>query len=269
MNENGTAPLTVRGTRVSNSLSDSTAEFALHEHAGIALNKLRLSGLAALSRDVPARALPQLRIMKSSVSEAVIGFNEIFAVFTAATILGEPSSITFGRAVQHAVTGDRSSYREAATPTMEHSGSPRAEPPGSMLERFVRALGGWKGLLAPDHFGAMAQHVERLLSDQEELDEDGVSPSLSSFDDLLSFLSSRPWDKAPAVGLNRRGQFSVSWTRARPHTDVTLTFLGESRVKWYVFGLGKKRNGSAAGTSDRADVIGILTQLGCDNWMGR
>jgi hypothetical protein len=251
LNENGTAPLTVRGTRVSNSLSDSTAEFALHEHAGIALNKLRLSGLAALSRDVPARALPQLRIMK------------------AATILGEPSSITFGRAVQHAVTGDRSSYREAATPTMEHSGSPRAEPPGSMLERFVRALGGWKGLLAPDHFGAMAQHVERLLSDQEELDEDGVSPSLSSFDDLLSFLSSRPWDKAPAVGLNRRGQFSVSWTRARPHTDVTLTFLGESRVKWYVFGLGKKRNGSAAGTSDRADVIGILTQLGCDNWMGR
>ena len=159
-------------------------------------------------------------------------------------------------------------YSEATTNTIDRSDLSIGEP-ATTLERFVRALGEWKGLLAPDHFDAMVQHVDRLLSDQDELDEDNIVPSPSSFDDLLGFLSSRPWDKAPAAGLNRRGQFSVSWTKSRPHTDVTLTFLGEGSVKWYVFGIGKKGNGSAAGTSDRADVVGILTQLGCDNWMGR
>src|SRR5262249_32496324 len=44
--------------------------------------------------------------------------------------------------------------------------SPRSslEQPVGILASFKLALEEWKGLLAPDHFDSMAQHVVRLLS---------------------------------------------------------------------------------------------------------
>ena len=143
-------------------------------------------------------------------------------------------------------------------------------PSPTILERLSQALAEWKGLLAPDHFDAMKFHVDRLVSDQGELDEDEITPSPSSFDDLLAFLASRPWSRAPAVGLSRNGQFSASWGRSQPaKSDVTLTFRGDGSVKWYVFGLGKRHMGSAAGTSERLDLPRILVGLKCDDWMIR
>jgi hypothetical protein len=140
--------------------------------------------------------------------------------------------------------------------------------PTPVVARFSRALDEWKGLLAPDHYDAMSRHVERLLSDQEELDEDGIVPSSSSFDDLLTFLAARSWIRSPALGFNRSGQFSASWSRGRPiRSDVTLTFLGDGTVKWYVYGLGRRRTGSAAGKGERLDLAEILSGLGCDAWM--
>ena len=138
----------------------------------------------------------------------------------------------------------------------------------STAERFARALGEWKGLLAPHHYDAMAFHADRLLRDQDELDEDGIVPSPSSFDDLIAFLAGRPWAKSPAVGLSAQGRFSGSWAHVgTPQSDVTLTFLGGGTVKWYVYGIGKKRTGSAAGTIDRPDLPGLLAKLECDDWM--
>jgi hypothetical protein len=114
----------------------------------------------------------------------------------------------------------------------------------------------------------MTDHAARLLGDQEELDEDGTVPSRSSFDDLLAFLSNRPWVKAPAVGLNRSGCFSTSWAPSgSSREDVTLTFLGGGLMKWYVYGLGRKKTGSATGTAERLDLQTVLAGLGCVDWM--
>ena len=240
MNQDITAPATLQGRRLRNSLSDATAEVALYEHSRAVLHGFWQSELAALSRGsyLSDRAdMATLRNMQSVVSAAVSGFHDAFAK----SRTNKPVQANFSI--------------DVSTPTV--------------LERFTRALGEWRGLLAPDHFDRMAQHVNRLLSDEEEIDEENTVPSPSSFDDMLAFLSGRPWDKAPTVGLNRRGQFSMSWGKSHPQVDVTLTFLGEGSVKWYVYGLGRRATGSAAGTSDRADVTTILSRLGCDEWMAR
>jgi hypothetical protein len=209
--------------------------------------------------------LSPLRNMAFIVSAAVRTCNDAFALHTAATF-GDVSSAI--HALRTATKGGRL-HAETTSELVDLTIISTENSPRTLLERFIRALGEWRGLLAPDHFDRMAQQVNRLLSDEEEIEEDNTVPSLSSFDDTLAFLSGRPWDKAPAVGLNRRGQFSVSWGKLHPQVDVTLTFLGEGSVKWYVYGLGRRATGSAAGTSDRADVTTILFRLGCDEWMAR
>lgn len=140
-------------------------------------------------------------------------------------------------------------------------------PPESAHDRFARALKNWKGLLAPNHFDAMVLHLDRLLGDQVELDDEGIVPSLGSIEDLLSFLSSRPWARPPAVGLTRTGQFAVSWSRPTPTRDLSITFLGNGSVKWYAYGLGRRGKSSAAGSSERLDLPTLLARLGCDGWL--
>ena len=186
MNQDVTAPGTARGRKPRNSLTDATADWALYEHARLALHNFRLSELAALSNGCYSSAhadIPPLRNMKAAVSAAVSEFNATFADCTAATRLGDVSSMMIARTALYRLENGGQLYSEATTNTIDRSDLSIGEP-ATTLERFVRALGEWKGLLAPDHFDAMVQHVDRLLSDQDELDEDNIVPSPSSFDDF-------------------------------------------------------------------------------------
>lgn len=269
MNQDVTAPANVRGAQSGVFLTDATSEAMFCKPVRAALHKLRTSELGALSRtwDPSTQAnTTLLQNMRMVISEVVSTFNQTFTAHPAAVL--QISGITNVQFVLHGFELGGHLHSEA-TYTPNRPELAAEELPLTTLERFVRALSEWKGLLAPDHFDAMARHVNRLLSDQEELDEDNITPSPNSFDDMLSFLSGQPWDRAPAVGLNRRGQFSVSWGKSRPKVDVTLTFLGEGSIKWYVYGLGRKSTSSAAGTSDRPDLTTILSRLGCDDWMAR
>jgi hypothetical protein len=142
-----------------------------------------------------------------------------------------------------------------------------ADADETLLARSLRVLERWRGLLAPHHFEAMLAHLRRLLGDEEELAEDGICLSVASLDDLLCFLAGRTWARAPAAGMNKAGQFSISWTSRNSQTDITLTFLGDSKAKWYAYGLGRHHTGSVAGTSEVRELGAILTGLGCDSWM--
>ncbi len=136
-------------------------------------------------------------------------------------------------------------------------------------QQFEEALLRWRGLVAPHHLEAMQAHVERLLGDEDELREDDISPSMRSFDELLEFLARRRWARPPAVGLDRRGCFSLSWIRARDiRADLTLTFLGDGLVRWYFFDASNPGApiSSAAGTAQRKDLSRILAGFGCEKW---
>lgn len=262
-------PITLRG-QFRDSSSGQTAGLVLTRHVRLLLDDFQLSleDTASAVREPSRPEMSPLRQLEMTSVTVLSALNQLHATYAAAARMGD-LSITALRVSGHSLRNAAYVFCGTVTDVPVRTEPLKAAPPATTIERFARALSEWKGLLAPDHFDALVQHIERLLSDQEELDEDGITPSSSSFDDLLSFLSSRPWDKAPAVGLNRKGQFLVSWTRSHPYTDVTLAFLGEGSIKWYVFGLGRKGHGSAAGTSDRGDLAGILISLGCDYWMAR
>lgn len=261
MNQDVTAPENLPGNLIGNLLSDETGELTLRGYAHAARDNLRLRELTALSRwGQPTQAdVPPLHVLASAISSVLSVFNQTFATYPAPKIL--VNAVGFAALVSEA--------GGLGTQTTTNPIDRETTSTDSTVERFSRALAEWRGLLAPDHFDAMVRHIDRLLSDEEELEEDNVVPSLSSFDDMLAFLSGRPWVRTPAAGLNRRGQFSISWGKAHPQVDVTLTFLGEGSVKWYLYGLGKRRIGSAVGTSDRADLPTMLSRLGCDEWMAR
>jgi hypothetical protein len=270
LNQDATASTTLPSVKITGSLSDATTDLVLREHAWWAGGNLRLRELATRSCDLAQLAQVAMLPVRDMASLAPSVLKARSHAWAAAFV---------SRDVSNALLMDCSELRkleqhgrllaETASVVTNLSKLRRKTSSETTVKRFSEALGEWRGLLAPDHFDAMTRQIDRLLSDQEELDEDKIVPSLSSFDDLLAFLSARPWDRAPAVGLNKRGHFSVSWGKPHPHTDVTLTFLGEGSVKWYVFGLGRRRTGSAAGTSDRADLTTVLSPLGCDEWMAR
>jgi len=262
LTQNASMPVTARATTV----SDATAEHALHDHARFARNSL--SELTALSRNLPLPETVRLQNKTSLALAVMSAFTNDLSTWAAPVHLSGRFGATLGRAAFERVALSGACSAMIAADAGQSTSSKTEQPP-TQIERFERALGEWKGLLAPDHFEAIAWHIQRMLSDQEELDEDNVAPSLSSFDDMLAFLSSRPWDRPPAVGMSKNGQFSASWAGPSPHRDVTLTFLGEGLIKWYVYGLGRKSAGSATGSCDRYDLPGLLTRLGCDSWMAR
>jgi len=137
------------------------------------------------------------------------------------------------------------------------------------LQQFRRRLDGWRGLLTPRHYDAMGAHIERLLGDEDELKEEGITPSIGSLDDLLMFLASRHWTKPPAIGLDRQGCFALSWAPARQvKADLTLTFLGNGSVRWYVYDARDRARpaSSATGVSRRDEMPAILAAFGCDAW---
>lgn len=137
------------------------------------------------------------------------------------------------------------------------------------LQRFQRTLDDWKGLLASRHYDAMRAHIERLLADEEELETEGIKPSIWSIRDLLAFLADRPWSKAPAVGLDSKGRFSISWAAAHPaKADLTLTFLGNGSVRWYVYDACDMDRPALSGTGvDRMTRISrIVASYGCNVW---
>jgi hypothetical protein len=267
LNQNVTAPLDLPQGQIGGFLSDATALWELREHPQTARNDTTLSEMGTLGRAANAAAGRHLSALSKLAFVALSDFRRCNAFYTptVATFDDLSSAISVSRVV----TAAGQLHAETTCEVSELSLPLTQDLPKTTLERFTRALGGWKGLLAPDHFDSIMRHIERMLSDEEELEEDQVVPSPSSFDDMLAFFTGRPWDRASAVGLNRRGQFSVSWGKSHPNVDITLTFLGEGVVKWYVYGLGKRHRGSAVGTSDRADLPAVLSRLGCDEWMAR
>jgi len=156
---------------------------------------------------------------------------------------------------------------ESVSERIEQAKAAIASNTETPLSRFSHALEHWKGLLAPHHYDALVCHLDRLLSEEEELEDEGIAPSIGSFEDLLIFLAARPWAKAPALGMTKVGQFAASWSQHQPTRDVSVTFLGDGAVKWYAYGLGKRSKGSVAGTGDRFDLPALLSRMGCDDWL--
>ena len=185
-------------------------------------------------------------------------------------VLFEHASTTLGAAsffhTTQSIVGQPYRWAAVGRHSVPQTGT---SPEPRTLLRFRLILDQWKGLLVPRHYDAMRAHIERLLGDEDELKEEGITPSIGSFDDLLMFLASRPWTKPPAIGLDKRGCFALSWAPARQvKADLTLTFLGNGSVRWYIYDARDRARPalSATGVSRRDEMPGILAAFGCDAW---
>jgi hypothetical protein len=78
---------------------------------------------------------------------------------------------------------------------------------------------------------ALERQIEALLADEDELDEQGVTVSVASFDGLIEFLAFHKVTRHPNLSLTRKGQFAASWSPDR-HAKLTLVFNGHDMGDW-------------------------------------
>jgi hypothetical protein len=142
----------------------------------------------------------------------------------------------------------------------------------SVYEALVSRLSEWQSRLAPHLVRAMAAHLNRMFAepDQDEDEDETITPVRSSLDDLLRFLSERPWVKAPALGLTRDGKFQAAWNYGdRPNNaNLTLVFLGQSNVRWYRLDARKRtlvRHGTGVDPLD--ELAAVIDAMGANPWM--
>jgi hypothetical protein len=143
-------------------------------------------------------------------------------------------------------------------------------PSSTALKRFEEKLGAWRDKLTPAHFVALEAHLAHFLGDEEELREEGIKPSLASFDDLLQFLATHPWAKAPAAALDKQGNWALAWSPNRgAKANLIMTFMGENRVKLYHYDATGPEGRPLHGVSvvDLADVDDVLKAFHLVEWM--
>lgn len=105
---------------------------------------------------------------------------------------------------------------------------PRLQSP---MERCSELLATYQGKLPPAFLQGFQTQLRELLSDEEELARERISPCLASLDGLLRFIVDNPRANHPSLSLSPSGEFIASW---RPHAraKIALTFEGLKRGTW-------------------------------------
>lgn len=182
-------------------------------------------------------------------------------------LIGRANSVTAGSSLEHIMliaAGDEHATLPLKVPS---AASEPARGIQRTLDQFRERLEAWHSRLAPHMRIAMQRHLTRMLDDEDELE--GVLPSLRSFDDLLAFLSTVPWSKAPALGLTRAGKFQVAWHvgQGNGKANLVVVFLGDSMARWYrVDNRAADRVRHATGIDPVADLWSSAGNA-CKEWM--
>lgn len=79
-----------------------------------------------------------------------------------------------------------------------------------LFARFSYALVSWMTLLTRRHYASVRDALEWLLADESAFEGD-VEPDIASFRALLSFLSSAPETRSPAITIGDDGAFAATW----------------------------------------------------------
>lgn len=92
----------------------------------------------------------------------------------------------------------------------------------SALERSLELLQSRRGLLWSDQVLALERQLNSLLSDEDELVENGMTISTASLDGLVDFLAAHRPHTHPRLSLTRNGRFAASWS---PYNRAKLTLI--------------------------------------------
>jgi hypothetical protein len=75
--------------------------------------------------------------------------------------------------------------------------------------------------------------VEQLARDQDELEDEGVVPSIAGFEGLLAFLSVHQRVRMPSLTVSDEGAFVALWDMGQ-RARVRIDFTGDGKAKWVI-----------------------------------
>lgn len=129
----------------------------------------------------------------------------------------------------------------------------------SLLQTFERLLQ-LRWSIADDSKVALARQLKSLLTDEQELQDEGIRPHIPSFAGLLDFIYDHPEIRHPNLSLDRDGKFVATW---QPHkkAKLSVTFQSSGRFVWIAVELDEVRLKSGSGT----DKTGIADNFAA--WM--
>jgi hypothetical protein len=119
--------------------------------------------------------------------------------------------------------------------------------------------------LSHDIADKLKNFVQRLLTDESDLTDEGVIPKLAAFDGLTAFLVRHPWVRMPGLTITREGAFAAFWDYERK-ARIRLDFIDATRVRWVVVNTGAApANGT--GEVDQIALDAIIEAYNAKEWM--
>ena len=107
--------------------------------------------------------------------------------------------------------------------------------------------------------------VQRILDDEADFREEGVTPNVGAFDGLIGFLVRHPQVRMPGLALARDGAFAAIWDNGR-EARIRLDFVGRTRVRWVIVNTGPVL-GNGTGEVDQVNLDAIIDAYGAKRWM--
>jgi hypothetical protein len=111
---------------------------------------------------------------------------------------------------------------------------------------------------------ALSRQLRALLSDEDDLQEAGITVSVASFNDLVDFLATDSNRAHPSLSLTRDGHFAASWSPVA-RAKLTLVFKGSGHGEWLAVSLDASSPSPGSGTFSLPAAQGIPPQF--KEWM--
>lgn len=108
---------------------------------------------------------------------------------------------------------------------------PEGEP--LLCDGFMQTLLARGAFLSPDIYESIEDRLLTII-DPEELKDEGITPSMTSFYDFIDFLVTQKGLAPPSLTISRQGHFVASWRLAIDKL-VSLEFLGGNQIAWLIF----------------------------------
>lgn len=230
-------------------LDDRIQSFAQAAHAGHFLRDADLSG-----GDDQTKVLSALWLSRCAL---------------VVTALGDSNQVVWAPPAVFKATVNSGSFLPVCAGTLLQI---PAESPFDTLDRKEIGSGNADRLLEHVRTGLLAPYRERLAERLRALfiaaEEDDISPSAPSLQNLVRFMQTHRTIRYPDVVLMPDGNFRAEWRRSARQM-LALEFLGNGEVRFLVFAPDRKdpiKTIRAAGSAPMDSVMDIVSGFGVSSW---
>jgi hypothetical protein len=135
----------------------------------------------------------------------------------------------------------------------------------SPVAQLAQRLDGARGKLTKETTAKLETFVNRIISVESDLVDEGLMPRLGAFDGLIALLAGHPQNRMPGLTLTREGDLVAIWDNDR-NDRIRFDFRDHKRVRWVLVRTSPKpASGSGEVSLDAVD--GIIEAHHVADWM--